>query len=314
MTSYDSRAASASPAATNDFAMFADWCMAAGQSLTDITMATLIEYAEFVPGGVRTQKRRVRNAIAGLTRNGIVISPANLTPHTPGHTVWRTPRPGWDTPDDALARIVTDGWPAGLRGRRDAFLVLCCGTLHMSRNQVRALTRDDVDLARWTIRGLPLADNQDPARCPRCVATRWLRLLAVYLSDSDEVRLALLKSARSPALDVHDHLTPVPDSLWERWVVAGRPRKAWLAAAISRTGHVNAYRQISLRSLTTIIAARQQAPAAGPERPPATPWQAPTSGERPERTLDEIDQDLATTSAEIDRIMARIQAEIASWR
>jgi hypothetical protein len=59
--------------------------------------------------------------------------------------VW--PRP--EAPDQAavekvLAAIPKYRYPVGLRGRRDAFLIVLLGVLHLTREQARAITPDDV--------------------------------------------------------------------------------------------------------------------------------------------------------------------------
>jgi len=130
----------------HDWALFADWCLAADHRPIPAAPETLALFLHEHPAAVATQRRRLSAINAVHTDHGY---PA------PGRT--ETVRQHLDTTRasrlDRLGRLLlqravelpTTGWPSGLFGRRDALLLVLAAT-GMSFTDLTRLRRRDLRL------------------------------------------------------------------------------------------------------------------------------------------------------------------------
>lgn len=273
---------------------FAAWCEAAGHEPLPATAATIEQFLTLFPGSASTQRFRrhairMRHLAAGLA-DPIPVVEAR---------VW--PRP--EAPDQAavgevLAAIPKYRYPVGLRGRRDAFLTVLLGTLHLTRQQARTITPDDVAVTSSVrIHGHVVPSSDDPALCAACGVTRWLRIVGPVWTGFRGDVIRLLDPTRGN-LDRHDCEQPLPGE-WRRAEQLLLPLDVygWARTAVPMSG----------RSMTSIIPTRLAAAAHGPitevlgitERRPSR---------FDELTLQETYAELGETDAAVDAALARVKA------
>ncbi|WP_420366972.1 hypothetical protein [Curtobacterium sp. L1-20] len=214
--------------------------------------------------------------------------------------VWSRP----EAPDRAavgkvLAGIPKYRYPIGLRGRRDAFLVVLLGTLHLTREQARTIAPNDVTVTSIVrVRGHVVPSSNDAASCAACAVTRWLRIVGPVWTGFRGDVIRLLDPTKGN-LDRHDCEQPVPGE-WRRAEQLLLPLDVhgW-----ARTGVA-----LSDRSMTSIIPSRRAAAADG-----STPKEVLGSvARRPSRfdelTLQETYAELEETDAAVDAALARVKA------
>ncbi|MDP4335363.1 hypothetical protein Q7F20_18485 [Curtobacterium sp. A7_M15] len=168
------------------------------------------------------------------------------------------PRP--EAPDQAvvgevLAAIPKYRYPIGLRGRRDAFLVVLLGALHLTREQARTITPADVAVTSiLRIRSHVVPSSDDPMSCAACAVTRWLRIVGLVWTGFRGDVIRLLDPTRGN-LDRHDCEQPVPGE-WRRaeQLLLSLDVHGWARTGLSLSG----------RSMTSIIPSRRAAAADGP--------------------------------------------------
>ena len=148
-----------------------------------------------------------------------------------------------------VAACATRGWPAGLTGRRDAFLIVLTETLGHTHRAARdlppaAITVADVAVPRIEARAVAVDD--DPRCCPACAVVRWLDILGVADGlGRGSARMALAAADAPTAVSPHQH--------------TGSERARWRTApvllpAIDRHGWLDGYRPISTRTIRTRLA------------------------------------------------------------
>ncbi|MCX2846855.1 MmyB family transcriptional regulator [Curtobacterium flaccumfaciens] len=149
----------------------------------------------------------------------------------------------------ALAKIPKYRHPVGLRGRRDAFLVVLVGFLQLSRQEARRLSPLAIELGSIVkIRGRVIPSNDNPVTCLACAVTRWLRVAGnAYLGHRAETR-GLLDSTKAD-LTKHDCGQPVT----EQW-----RRATELLVPLDTYGWVRTGVPLSNRSITSIIPTRRR--------------------------------------------------------
>lgn len=155
-----------------EWELFQDWCTAMD---TDAVPAgrTLVEtFKQTFPGSAPTWRRRIHSIRLGLAENGYVLDwprPESATPFKVGER--------WAPIRRALAQVETTRFPTGLRGRRDAWLLLLVGELGFTRREAQSITQKDIVLfPTLTIRGRIVQRAETPGECPQCAVTRWLRV------------------------------------------------------------------------------------------------------------------------------------------
>ena len=243
------------------WALFADWCAAAGHRALPAEPATVATFLTAVPAGPATLARRLR-AIDDVHRSAGVPVPGgggrfdDLIGRRPA-----VPRFASDQVARALGAIPVGGWPTGIVGRRDAAVValICCAGL--TRAQVQALRVGAVAPGQYQVAGeqVGLAEllettprSEDAGHCPRCAVTRWLYVVAaVERLGWRAVRGELADCGVVAAGDIERHTCELPTG-WLGRQLPGSP----LFWSIDRHGIPQARWPISTRSLTTIVAAR----------------------------------------------------------
>lgn len=276
---------------------FVAWCDASGHESLPATAATIEQFLTLFPGAASTQRFR-RNAIR---MHHLAAGLPDPIP-TVEARVW--PRP--EATDqvavgEVLAAIPKYRYPIGLRGRRDAFLIVLLGILHLTREQARTITPDDIAVTSVIrIRGHVVASADDPAACAACAVTRWLRVVGPVWTGFRGDVIRLLDPTKGN-LDRHDCEQPVSGE-WRRAEQLLLPLDVygWARTGVSLSG----------RSMTSIIPSRRAAAADGP-----TPKELLGAVARqPSRfdglSLQETYSELGATDAAVDAALARI---VAVW-
>jgi hypothetical protein len=276
-----------------EWALFVDWCAAAGERAMPTTAGTVLEFLADVPGASSTLARRARaiDEVHGLAGAGAPGKQALASMHMSTRPYQASEVAA------ALASAPIGGWPVGLVGRRDAAVVSLVCVAGFSRDQVRlARLGDD-----WhgVVVAMPTTGNA--GTCPRCALTRWLRARAsVATYGWRAVRYELEEAG--PALagmalhhDCDEGLT----------VTTGCDEPAF--SAIGRHGLVELV-PLSRRSISAVVS-RQFSAVAVPALVPSQQRgaKAPSPKERAEalRRLDEL-------CVAMDRALDGAEAQIAA--
>ncbi len=293
--------------------MFCDYAAAIGQPALPTTVPTLVGFFAAVPARPATQARRVRAIAAAHRQTGYLLPRPETGPAALPRPRPRAARVGVPDPGEMIAACATRGWPHGLHGRRDAFLVVATVVLDLPRARVRelvpaAVTVDDEGVRVGT---QPVLVDLDPRRCPTCAVVRWLELLGVLDGlGRGSARMDLTRAHAPTATGPHRHQCQGP----QRWCAA-----ATLLPAIDRYGWHDDYRPITARTIRTrlaLTAARasqpceHDAPTPHPRTPAAAaPLQATAGRETPslEQVLTLLDSIADDADALNDRIIALLE-------
>jgi hypothetical protein len=293
--------------------LFCDYAAAIGQPALPTTVPTLVGFFAAVPARPATQARRVRAIAAAHRQTGYLLPRPETGPAALPRPRPRAARVGVPDPGEMIAACATRGWPHGLHGRRDAFLVVATVVLDLPRARVRelvpaAVTVDDEGVRVGT---QPVLVDLDPRRCPTCAVVRWLELLGVLDGlGRGSARMDLTRAHAPTATGPHRHQCQGP----QRWCAA-----ATLLPAIDRYGWHDDYRPITARTIRTrlaLTAARasqpceHDAPTPHPRTPAAAaPLQATAGRETPslEQVLTLLDSIADDADALNDRIIALLE-------
>lgn len=273
---------------------FVAWCDAAGHESLPATAATIEQFLTLFPGSASTQRLR-RHAIRSHHLAGGFPDPIP----TVEARVWPRPEaPGQAAVGQVLAAIPKYRYPIGLRGRRDAFLIVLLGALHLTREQARTITPADVAVTSiLRIRSQVVPSSDDPMSCAACAVTRWLRIVGPVWTGFRGDVIRLLDPTRGN-LDRHDCEQPMLGE-WRRAEQLLLPLDVhgWARTGVSLSG----------RSMTSIIPSRRAAAADGPF--------VETLGvvaRQPSRfdglSLQETYTELGSTDAAVDAALTRLAA------
>lgn len=297
----------AGPSYAGEWGLFCDYATATGQPTLPTTVATLTGFLTALPARPATLARRVRAIAAAHRRAGHLLDRPDIGPAAPSPSVARRPR--WTDPGAMLAACPTRGWPCGLHGRRDAFLIVTALVLDLPQARVRGLLPAEVavgaDGALVCEQAVP--SDADPRRCPRCAVVRWLEILGVLDGlGRGSARMDLTTAHAPTATDPHRHDLRGP----RRWRAA-----ATLLPALDRHGWHDDYRPITTRTIRTRLAlagtraASQQDEQITPvPRTLALGAAAPTTAGRESPSLDEAIALLEDIAADADALNDRILA------
>src|SRR5690606_8069445 len=139
---------------------------------------------------------------------------------------------------DALERCPRWGWPAGFRGRRDAF-VLTAAAHGLTRRMLTRIRPADLRIQPPAVGGRDLVVDDDPRRCPACALTRWLRVIGVahrWGRLAVKEHLVLSSDQRGAEHDCHGDLADDWQQVWQ------------LVPAIDQWGWLTDWRPLSTRS------------------------------------------------------------------
>jgi hypothetical protein len=290
--------------------LFADWCAANRRCPLPADADTLAAFTAAVPAATSTQAGRLRVLRrvhhdaghrfpdVGQDRDGDSQGRRRVR-------LWRT-GPDWLTLPDALTAIDTAGWPAGQRGRRDAFLLVLAARTCLTRRDLRRLRPADLGLSgpagsppesggaggdpgrrdtppgtTITVADATITATDHPGACQACASTRWLRTAALAHHRS---RAAVREHFLRPPQ--HHEGTAEPLGMAGAGHDCARPvdpgwREAWqLLPAIDQHGWITDWRPMSTRAITAVIAARQTTTSWNPPVP-APPLLAGPTIEQP---------------------------------
>lgn len=227
------------------WARFEAWCTASGRDALPATPETVEEFLALFPGS-KTQQRIRRRAIAAQHLAAGEPSPIIVPP---ADRVWKGAASVEDV-ERALAEIPKYRHPVGLRGRRDAFLVVLVGFLQLSRQEARSVTPGLIELGGIVkICGRVIPSNDDPITCLACAVTRWLRVVGNAYRGLRAETYRLLDATRAD-LDVHD----CGQRLEGPWRAAHE-----LLLPLDTHGWARTGVPLSKRSITAIVPARRRA-------------------------------------------------------
>ncbi|MEV1295893.1 hypothetical protein [Pseudonocardia sp. NPDC049635] len=294
-----------------EWALFCDYAAATGQPALPTTVAALAGFFTALPARPATQARRIRAIAAAHRRAGHILArpqngPAALPDPTPRP---RTAHAAGVDPLEMIAACATRGWPHGLHGRRDAFLVVTTLILGLPQGRVRALVPAQITLGADGVRvgAHAVPADADPRRCPVCAVVRWLDILGILDGlGRGSARMHLTAAHTPTTLDPHRHYIPGP----QRWRAA-----ATLLPAIDRHGWHDDYQPITTRTIRTrlTLAAQhheQDTPALGTQAPgtvecgPVTAGRSAPGLEEALTLLEDIADDADALN---DRILALLK-------
>ncbi|WNY33261.1 hypothetical protein Q9Q99_14025 [Curtobacterium flaccumfaciens] len=232
------------PQLERHWARFEAWCTASVRDALPATPETVEEFLTLFPGS-KMQQRIRRRAIAVQHLAAGELSP--IIPVPPAR-VWKGAAAVADI-EQALAEIPKYRHHVGLRGRRDAFLIVLVGFLQLTRQEARHLSPPAIELGSIVkVRGRVIPSNDDPVTCLACAVTRWLRVVGnAYLGHRAETR-ALLDSTKA---DLSEHGCGRPIS--EQW-----RRATELVVPLDTHGWARTGVPLSTRSISSIIPARRR--------------------------------------------------------
>ncbi|MEO9330379.1 hypothetical protein [Gordonia aurantiaca] len=232
----------------HDWALFADWCLAADHSPIPADPDTLARFVHEHPAAIATQRRRLSAINAVHTRHGY---PA------PGRTeeVRRRLDTARATRLERLAQLLLQralelphtGWPSGLFGRRDALLLVLASTgmsfTDIARLRRRSITiRDDILVATTaTGQHFRVPPNPETGDNPTVVIYRRWAQAQAFLDLYPGTHL-LRHHLANPKEIVTDPLD------------AEQARQP-LLCPIDRWGHLPHARQMTAQSVSTLVRA-----------------------------------------------------------
>ncbi len=276
-----------------------------------------------LPARPATVARRIRAIAAAHRRAGYLLRRPDTGPAAPHTHLHAAPTPRRGDPALMIAACATRGWPTGLTGRRDAFLIVLTEVLGYPHRGGRGLRPADITEPTPThtsgpageavprLQGQAVPSGGDPRSCPACAVVRWLDILGVADGlGRGSARMALAVADAPTPASPHQH-TPSGPARWRAVAV--------LLPAIDRHGWLDDYRPITARTIRTRLAlAAGRAGTDDPLReppealPPATdPAADPAAAAGPARAAPELDEvltlldDLADGA---DALNTRIQA------
>ncbi|WP_194654730.1 hypothetical protein [Curtobacterium flaccumfaciens] len=273
---------------------FVAWCAATGHEPLPAAPATVEQFLARFPGAASTQRLRRRAIRAHHLAAGL----EDPIPTVPARV--------WPRPDDrdhtavgqVLAAIPKYRYPIGLRGRRDAFLIVLLGVLHLTRLQAQAVTADDVAVTSIVrVRGTVVPSADDPAACAACAVTRWLRIVGPVWAGFRGDVIGMLDPTKGN-LDQHDCEQPLTGQ-WRRAEQLLLPLDVhgWARTGVTLSG----------RSMTSIVPTRRAAAAHETDREAVGPMLRPPS-RFTQLTLQETYAELGATDAAVDAALARLAA------
>jgi hypothetical protein len=311
----------AGPGYCREWALFCDYAAATGRSALPTTVDTLAGFVTAVPARPDTLGRRIRAIAAAHRHAGHLLPRPDTGPAAP--PVPRPVRVARADPRDMIAACPSCGWPHGLHGRRDTFLVVTTQILNLTHDRTRALVPSDIrfsadpvfdTLATGTLAadGVRLAErpvpvDTDPRRCPTCAVVRWLDILGTLDGlGRGSARMDLTTAHAPTPADPHRHQPRTP----QRWRAA-----ATLLPAIDRHGWHDDYRPLTTRSIRTRLSrildrAAQHREHDLPLQPAPDPFpaQARTAAGRAAPSLDEVLTLLDGVADDADALNDRITA------
>ncbi|TKV57043.1 hypothetical protein FDO65_19720 [Nakamurella flava] len=279
------------PRYAQSWALFADWCAAAGRSALPADPATVLTFLQACPAAVPTQRRRVvaidhHHVAAGQAPPGDDDDVRAAVGRPPGEPPWVAPdRAGVDA---ALRTLPSHGFTRGLFGRRDRALLVLAAVAGLPYRTIAGSTAADLhhEPGTGTVavaigrRRRVIVPVENALLCPACALTRWAETHAVLTRQIATRALAAHLRAVAPVTDTDDHhcrrpvsfaVGPVP--LFppiDQWGHVAFPQTPLSPHAVSRqtrtllAGDVSEHRDVPV-----VTVEEQSVPPTAPE--PAAP-------------------------------------------
>ncbi len=327
------------PAASAEWALFADWCAVTGHDPLPATPETVLMFFGDCPAAARTSARRLTaidaaHRAAGVTPPERTRQIRDALRGRPAQPVRQELNPA--QVEAALRRLPSHGWINGWFGRRDrALLVLAQAGVPYRR--IATITAGDITLTdavatiNTTIGSVTLHPDQDPVLCGPCVLVRWLRALHLAVSKPSTRTLAEAID-RTPAVDgASPHLCrsrrPLPAGIADvpllppidprgYLAITPRPLTPHSVSHLAR-GNTTGPGAIHRVDPQTPDQPQQPPPPATPIPPPPTPntasdWEQAVARRRADqhhlrgvdRALDEMDRKAADLNRKILALLA----------
>ncbi len=312
----EARPEAAGPGYASEWGLFCDYAAATDQPALPTTVAALTGFLAALPARPGTVARRVRAIAAAHRRAGYLLTRPEHGPAAPRTPIHAAPRRG--DPGLMIAACATRGWPAGLSGRRDAFLIVLTESLGYPHRAARQLRPADITEtsagpaggAVPRLQGQAAPSGGDPRSCPGCAVVRWLDILGVADGlGRGSARTALTAADAPTPASPHQH-TPSEPGRWRGAAV--------LLPAIDRHGWLDDYRPLSTRTIRTRLALASGRASTDdlltepPDTPPAAnDLAAPTATTNSARAAPELDEVLTLLddlADDADALNTRIQA------
>lgn len=242
--------------------LFEDWCASWNRDPMATTAEIVAQFLAAFSGALSTQGLRVRAIRRRYEQAGV---PLDLT------GIGRKPSVLWRDEarfigvGEAIGQLPAFRFPVGLRGRRDAF-VLLLAEAGFTRRRIHDATPSQVTISTEEILvgEKQIQTSEDPGGCLRCAATRWLQILGPA-SAGDRAQVRDVLDVRNAVPGVHD--------------CAARIDRGWLRAehlvvSLDTHGWVRPGTGLSVRSISALVS---------PHRAPTgyredTAYVAPTGG------------------------------------
>lgn len=303
--------------------LWRDWCAAASVDPADVSDLHLARFQHDV-----TVSRRQLAELRATARERGDLEPAALP------DPWAGIEADFEPLQTCLRSCRRSGWPAGYRGRRDAWLLLLTRGLRLTRRRALDVTARDLQQP-WTLVGKELTRGDAPATCHRCVAVRWLQCRQ---EEHDWGRSSVGQLLVAATAFEHQHLCAQRDlgtSALPDWITLAPSldQHGWISSTHRRLDQNDrdstlVQAPMTPRSLTCVLATRclpgPRSAASGQEGGPAEvqgplrevsdidPGAHPDSDrEFDETTLDRLDE-ACDRADEINARVAALLAEVAS--
>jgi len=305
-----------------DWALFTEWCAATNRVALPADWTTITAFSAGCPGAPATIRRR----LAAITHHHRVAGHA--VPTDPTRQVGPPARELINPEQvEMLMRLLpSNGWTAGLFGRRDRALLTLAAQTTIPYRQLPRLTVAALQIAGGVAsvtdhHGVAHAVGSagDPVLCGPCALVRWRRVLN---AEARHKRLpALLKKAEEVTADSHHPChapKPIdartldaplfpPINQWGHLPLPIRPLSPHSASRLARqadTGLAH-HKALDVDELVAVVDANQVAVDPAPAARPVYDWEAAN-----QRKIDAVRQ-LAPLADALDDIEARIADLIA---
>ncbi|MFE6966766.1 hypothetical protein ACFVAJ_16780 [Agromyces sp. NPDC057679] len=223
-----------------EWELFSDWCHSIDVDPRFAGVTIIETFLAEIPVAPGTAKRRVTAIRRSLEQTGVHLD----LPAPPRSSTVRSGE-GWATVSEALLQLPKWRYPTGLRGRRDAWILVLIAVLGMSRREAAAVTPADVEIGGGVVRisGRLVPRSDRTADCPACAVARWLDVIGrAHYGWRSDLRTVLMPPEAPP----NDHSCETELSTLWMDVPA-------LTATIDTHGWVHTGRGIGLLSVSKIM-------------------------------------------------------------
>lgn len=230
--------------------LWVDWCDSYGLPPIPASPQALERFLSDFPGAPSTVANRIRAIRRHHEAIGADFESPKVSDRPVQHAV-HAGEFGYATVEEALANLPRAGYlngisrsGIGLRGRRDAFLLVLLAVVRLSRREAQQLTEESIIARPLSIAGVLIPRTENAQSCPRCAVTRWLRVLRPAALGQPELLTDLL-DLRATLADTHDCEKPIAPS-WRQItpLLPAIDKHGWITSSTDAA--------ISLRSITLI--------------------------------------------------------------